>query len=442
MFRFELNPITRRRLKRFRSMRRGWYSFLILGFLLFLAALGPLLVGNRALLVKYDGQYRFPALNSDIIPGTEFGLDYGYETNYRALRDKFAAEGADNFVLMPPVPFGPTEFCEVNQPVETRDGRLHMSGAKGPIAESRVFTLHDNGSRRRVWTVTDGRFNGEMRGFDSRGNLVEKAVWEDGVLKSHTPLAPKVRPVVTANELSALRTYVVNPARPGLDGHLLGTDESGRDVLARLYGGFRIIIAASVIYMAFTYAIGIAVGCVMGYYGGRFDMLAQRGIEIWSNIPSLYLIIFLASIVVPNLLWLMLIIVSTSWIGMTYYVRTGVYREKNREYVNAVRLLGAGDARIIFRHILPNTLSTIVTFVPFSVAAVATTLTSLDFLGFGLPPTEPSWGELLQQGKDNFDAWWIFSSVTVCLVALMLLVSFVGEAIRDAYDPKKYTTYA
>ena len=442
MFRFELNPITRRRLKRFRSLRRGWYSFLILGLLLVLAALGPLLVGNRALVVKYAGHYRFPALNADIIPGTAFGLDYGYETNYRALRDKFAAAGGDDFVLMPPVPFGPTEFCEVNQPVETRDGLLHMKGAKEPLAESRVFTLHDNGSRARVWTVTAGRFNGEMRGFDSRGNLVEKAVWEDGAMKRHTPLAPKVTPDVTADELATLRTYVVNPAPPGLDGHVLGTDESGRDVLARLYGGFRIIIAASLIYMTFTYAIGIVAGSLMGYYGGRFDMLAQRAIEIWSNIPSLYLIIFLASIVVPNLLWLMLIIVSTSWIGMTYYVRTGVYREKNREYVNAVRLLGAGDARIIFRHILPNTLSTIVTFVPFSVAAVATTLTSLDFLGFGLPPTEPSWGELLQQGKDNFDAWWIFTGVTVCLVTLMLLVSFVGEAIRDAYDPKKHTTYA
>lgn len=442
MFRFELNPITRRRLKRFRSLRRGWYSFLILGVLLVLAALGPLLVGGRALVVKYDGHYRFPALCSDIIPGTDFGLDYGYETNYRALRDKFAAESGDNFVLMPPVPFGPTEFCEVNEPVENRDGVLYMRGAREPLAESRVFTLHDNGSRRRVWMVNEGRFEGEMRGFDSRGNLVEKAVWEKGKLTAHTPLAAKVRPTVTPKEIASLRTYVVNPARPGLDGHLLGTDESGRDVLARLYGGFRIIIGASLIYMTFTYAIGILVGSLMGYYGGRFDMLVQRLIEVWSNIPSLYLIIFLASIVVPNLLWLMLIIVSTSWIGMTYYIRTGVYREKNREYVNAVRLLGAGDARIIFRHILPNTLSTLVTFVPFSVATVATTLTSLDFLGFGLPPTEPSWGELLQQGKDNFDAWWIFASVTVCLVALMLLVSFIGEAIRDAYDPKKYTTYA
>lgn len=452
MFRFELNPITKRRLNRFIAMKRGWYSFIILCFLLFLAALGPLLVGNRAIVVKHAGTYYFPIF-SDVIPGTTFGFDYGYETNYRVLHDKFAEEKGDDYAVMPIIPFGPTEFCEVNMAVERRGDLLYLKGSPEPLSECRVFTLHPNGARARVWAVDNGAPEGEMSGFDIHGNLVESARWRDGVAghyHSFVNAAPggsqKTSPAkgaaILPEEFKSLQTFVVNPAPPMLAGHWLGTDESGRDVLARLYGGFRIIIVASIIYMAFTYAIGIVIGCVMGYYGGTFDMLAQRFIEIWSNIPSLYVIIFLASIVVPNLFWLMLIIVSTSWIGMTYYMRTGVYREKNREYVNAVRLLGAGDARIIFRHILPNTLSTIITFVPFSIATVTSMLTSLDFLGFGLPPTEPSWGELLQQGKDNLDAWWIFASVTVCLVVIMLLVTFIGEAIRDAFDPKKYTTYA
>lgn len=442
MFRFELNPLTRRRLERFKSIRRGWWSFWILAALLFLTALGPLLVSHRALLVRHNGEYFLPTFGDDI-PGTTFGLDYGYETNYRALREKFAAEeGSTNFVLMPPVPYSPREFCEVKQPVTAEKGKLRMKGADTPLDETRVFTTHHNGLRKRLWTVVDGELHGEMRGYDTHGTIVERGLWEHGKLVKLESLDGVKRAAPTEKELASLKTYVVNPAPPGLDGHLLGTDESGQDVVARLFGGFRILIAASLIYMGFTYSIGIVIGCTMGYYGGWFDLLVQRFIEIWSNIPSLYVIIFLASIVTPNLLWLMLILVAYSWISLTYYMRTGTYREKGREYVNAARLLGAGDARIIFRHILPNTLATLVTFVPFSVAEVTASLTALDFLGFGLPPTEPTWGELLRQGTENFDKPWIILSVVTALVVLMMLVSFVGEAIREAYSPKKHTTYA
>lgn len=443
MFRFELNPLTRRRLERFKSIRRGWWSFWILTALVFLAALGPLLVSHRALLVRYEGKYFFPTFGDDI-PGTTFGLDYRHETNYRALSEKFAAEeGTGNFVTMPPVRYSPREFCEVNQPVVAgADGKLRMKGSDTLLDETRVFTTHHNGMRKRLWMVTDGELNGEMRGYDTHGVVVEHGLWEHGRLVKLKSLDGVRRDAPTAKELASLKTYVVNPAPPGLDGHYLGTDESGQDVIARLFGGFRILIAASLIYMGFTYSIGIVIGCTMGYYGGWFDLLVQRFIEIWSNIPQLYVIIFLASLITPNLLWLMLILVAYSWINLTYYMRTGTYREKGREYVNAARLLGAGDARIIFRHILPNTLATLVTFVPFSVAEVTSLLTALDFLGFGLPPTEPTWGELLRQGTENFDKPWIILSVVTALVVLMMLVSFVGEAIREAYSPKKHTTYA
>lgn len=441
MFRFELNPLTRRRFARFRSIRRGWWSFLILAFLLVLAALGPWLVNHRAIAVKYRGEWHFPSLGDDL-PGTTFGLDYGYETNYRALRDKFAAENEGNRVIMPPVPFGPKEYCEVNQPVVSRADQLHMRGATTPLDETRVFTLHPNGSRHRVWAVTTGKLDGEMRGYNSRGEIIETGRWQNGEPVFHKSVTGQDLPAPSARELASLRTLVVNPAPPGLDRHWLGTDETGHDVLARLFGGFRLLIAASAIYMAFTYGIGIALGCAMGYYGGRFDLLLQRFIEIWSNIPRLYVIIFLSAVIVPNLMWLMLILVAYSWIGMTSYMRTGTYREKGREYVNAARLLGAGDVRIIFRHILPNTLSTLVTFVPFSVAEVTSMLTALDFLGFGLPPSEPTWGDLLRQGTENYDKPWILLTVSVALVTLMMLVAFIGEAIREAYDPKKHTIYA
>lgn len=441
MLRLELNPLTRRRLQRFRSIRRGWWSFLILAFMVLLAALGPWLVNHRAVAVKYKGEWFFPTLGDDL-PGTTFGLDYGYETNYRALKDKFAAENEGNRVILAPVPFGPKEYCEVNQRVVLLDGKLRMKGGDAPLDDTRVFTLHANGARARVWSVTDGVPDGEMRGFNSRGEPVEKGLWEKGVRRSHTRLDGAAGPAPELPDAARLRTLVVNPAPPGLDRHLLGTDETGRDVLARLFGGFRILIAASLIYMAFTYGIGIAVGCAMGYHGGRFDLVAQRFIEIWSNIPRLYVIIFLSAVIVPNLLWLMLILVAYSWIGMTAYMRTGTYREKGRDYVSAARLLGAGDARIIFRHILPNTLSTIVTFVPFSVAEVTAMLTALDYLGFGLPPSEPTWGDLLRQGTENFQAPWILVSVSAALVVVMMLVSFVGEAIREAYDPKRHTIYA
>lgn len=441
MFRLELNPLTRRRIQRFRSIRRGWWSFWVLIVMLALAALGPWLVNHRAIAVKYRGEWHFPTLGDDI-PGTTFGLDYGYETNYRALKDKFARENRGDLVILPPVPFGTKEYCEVNQPVVLADGRLHMRGQAATLDDTRVFTLHPNGARHRVWTVQDGLLEGEMRGYNSRGIIVEKGLWQAGVMRRHESLDGTRTPPVTAEELSHLRTLIVNPAPPGYDRHWLGTDETGHDVLARLFGGFRILIAASLIYMTFTYVIGIAVGCAMGYYGGTFDLLVQRFIEIWSNIPRLYVIIFLSALIVPSLMWLMLILVAYSWIGMTSYMRTGTYREKNREYVNAARLLGAGDTRIIFRHILPNTLSTIVTFVPFSVAEVVSSLTALDFLGFGLPPTEPTWGDLLRQGTENFTSPWILLSVSVALVLLMMLVSFVGEAIREAYDPKKHTVYA
>lgn len=239
-----------------------------------------------------------------------------------------------------------------------------------------------------------------------------------------------------------LRADEFPPLAPSLTTkHLLGTDTTGRDVLARLIYGFRTAIGFAVILLLFEYAIGITLGCLMGYWGGLFDLTFQRVIEVWSNVPTLYVIMIVASIVPPGFWTLLLIMIAFSWTGMTWYMRTASYRENARDYVLAARAIGATGPRIIFRHILPNTISTIVTFIPFSVAGGITALTALDYLGFGLPAPTPSWGELLKQGTDNLESQWIVTSVVVAMTVVLMLVTFIGEAIREAFDPRKVQHY-
>jgi len=223
--------------------------------------------------------------------------------------------------------------------------------------------------------------------------------------------------------------------------HFLGTDVTGRDILARLVYGFRLAMIFATILLACNYLIGIIVGCAMGYWGGAFDLFFQRLIEIWSNVPFLYVIMIIASVIVPNFWTLVIVMVIFGWMSMTWYMRTSTYKERAREYVAAAQALGASSARIIFRHILPNAISIIVTFIPFSVATGVTALTALDYLGFGLPPPTPSWGELLSQGTANLQSPWIVISVVVAMTVVLLMVAYIGEAIREAFDPKQYAFY-
>ena len=223
--------------------------------------------------------------------------------------------------------------------------------------------------------------------------------------------------------------------------HYLGTDITGRDILARLVYGFRLAIAFALILLACNYIIGIAIGCAMGFWGGAFDLFFQRLIEIWSNVPFLYVIMIVASVIVPSFWALVAVMVIFGWMGMTWYMRTSTYKEKAREYVVAARALGGSNLRIVFRHILPNTVSIIVTFIPFSVATGVTALTALDYLGFGLPPPTPSWGELLAQGTANLQSPWIVTSVVTAMTVVLLMVAYIGEAIREAFDPKKFAYY-
>jgi len=217
----------------------------------------------------------------------------------------------------------------------------------------------------------------------------------------------------------------------------LGTDDQGRDVMARLIYGFRISVLFGLVLTLFSTAIGVAAGAVQGYFGGLTDLLFQRFMEIWSGLPVLYLLIILASVVEPTFWWLLGLMLLFSWMSLVGVVRAEFLRARNFDYVRAARALGLAPVKIIRRHVLPNAMVATLTFMPFVLNSSITTLTSLDFLGFGLPPGSPSLGELLAQGKNNLHAPWLGITGFLVLATMLSLLVFVGEAVRDAFDPRK-----
>ena len=348
--------ILRRRLRKFRRLRRGYWSFLLIVVAYALSFLLPLLANNVALLVKYEGNYFVPMLR--FYPASTFGQELIGEANYRQLRDEFAATNSSNWVLMPPYPYGPNE------------------------------SLLD------------------LPGF---------------------------------------------PPHPPSREHLFGTDDRGRDVLVRLAYGFNISVTFAILVLVISDGIGVFVGALLGYLAGKVDLLGQRLIEIWSSLPFLYTIIIISSIVVPTYVpgrmqvlqpsfWLLIIILAAfEWIAITYYIRGEFYREKAKDYVGAAIVAGVTDTGIMFRHILPNALTPVVSFAPFTIVANISALVALDFLGFGLPAPTPSWGELIGQGMANLTKPWLVFFPLGILFTTLLLVVFIGEAVREAFDPKEYS---
>jgi microcin C transport system permease protein len=344
-----ISPLTRKKIKRFTEIKRGYYAFWLFVVLLVVSATAELLVNSKALMVKYEGKLYFPTYG-DVIGGDFFGLDYPYEANYRELKQVFADQNNGNWVLLPPVPYDAYE--------------------------------------------------------------------QDFIEGTYPPYAP-----------SAERQ------------HYLGTDSIGRDIVARLVYGFRIAIVFALFSLFICMGIGVSIGCAMGYFGKWVDLLGQRVIEILSVVPFLYVIMVFASIVKPGLFWLTVIYVMFGWMGITWYMRSMTYKEKSRDYVMSARAIGASHARIIFHHILPNTLVMVITVAPFFVVGSISVLTALDYLGFGLRPPTPSIGELLQQGKANLDSPWIVWSAILSVSTILVLIQFIGEAVREAFDPKRYTRY-
>jgi microcin C transport system permease protein len=227
-----------------------------------------------------------------------------------------------------------------------------------------------------------------------------------------------------------------NPAPPSAE-NWLGTDDRGRDVVARLLYGFRVSILFGIALTITGVLLGMLTGAVQGYFAGRTDLLFQRFMEIWSSMPELYLLIIFASIFDPSILLLLLLLSLFGWMGLSDYVRADFLRNRNLEYVQAARAMGLSNRQIIWRHVLPNSLTPVVTFLPFRMSGAILALTSLDFLGLGVPPSTPSLGELLAQGKNNLDAWWIALSTFLVLTVTLLLLTNIGDALRNSLDVRR-----
>ena len=349
---FKMNPVTQKRIMRFRRIKSGWYAFLILTASVLISLGCEYLANHRAVVVCYEGNFIFPTWTYHSM--AEFGQtdEWGFddvEADYAALQAQLGKPGVEGWVLMPVIPFDPyrPDFSYEEPPPNAPDGR-----------------------------------------------------------------------------------------------HWLGTDSQGRDVAARLLYGFRISMVFALTLTLVGYMVGVVVGSLQGFMGGWLDIGAQRFIEIWAAPPFLVVMIVLSSVVPQRgFVFLLVIMALWSWIGITFYMRTEMYREKTREYCLAARSYGASKWRLMFKHLLPNCITPLVTFAPFAVVGGVLSLTSLDFLGFGLPPPAPSWGELIEQGRQNMDKPWLVYSPFVALVLTLALVNLIGQSVREAFDPKQFSRY-
>ena len=274
-------------------------------------------------------------------------------------------------------------------------------------------------------TIFGGDFETEA---DYRDPFVKKLINSKGWI---------IMPIIPYSYNTIIRDLNVPAPAPPSQKNWLGTDDQARDVLARLIYGFRISILFGFTLTFFSMIIGVSAGAVQGYFGGKTDLFFQRFMEIWSAIPTLYVLIILASIVQPNFWWLLIILLIFSWMGYVGVVRAEFLRARNFDYVRAAKALGVSNSTIMFRHLLPNATVATITFLPFSLSASVTALSGLDFLGFGLPPGSASLGEMVNQGRNNLQAPWLGLTSFFTLGLMLGLLVFVGEAIRDSLDPRK-----
>ncbi|RCK80368.1 MAG: Oligopeptide transport system permease protein OppC [Candidatus Ozemobacter sibiricus] len=424
------SPLFQRRWRKFTTLRRGYYSFLIiLG--LYVASFGAeFLINERAIAVRYQGKWHFTLFS--FARARDFGMTGYGMPNYRRLRElyqqqareraarlaagtateqdrRYREEWGDDLVILPLYPYGPIESL------------LHELPGRPPHPPTWLS------SAWRLCYWDEGWF--ELPATPPADLLAQRPGW-----RQLEPL--QVYKAMALEGLLPLKPGIT-PPRPFQ--HLLGTDDRGRDVFARMVYGFRISLTFALVVTFICYALGITIGALLGYYGGTFDIILQRFVEIWSAMPFLYTVMIISSIMVPSFTLLALILCLFGWMGMTYYIRAEFLREKARDYVAAARAIGCTDGAIIFRHILPNALTPVISYAPFAIVGNIGALVSLDFLGFGLPAPTPSWGELFGQGLANLSKPWLGLSPMVALFGTLLLVSFIGEAIREAFDPKEYS---
>ncbi|MEK7486130.1 MAG: ABC transporter permease subunit [Planctomycetota bacterium] len=352
-----------KRVRKFKRLKRGYYSFLLLTIAYIFSFFLPIFMNSKALLVSYKGKWYCPFsthyTNNDFELGGSDEFSKNITPNYRTLQEKFDQEKQGNWVLLP---FFPYDYKEI---VEAPPGKFH-------------------------------------------------------------------------------------PQPPSFD-HWFGTDIEGRDVLVRLAYGFNVSITFALVLTVITFAVGILVGAVFGYYGGWVDMIGLRLVEICQTIPFLYMVMILSALMSPKFNPDTIPILQTSffllvgimtlfgWMGTTYYIRAEFLKEKAKDYVSAAISIGVSDWMIMFKHILPNALTPVVTFAPFAIVTDISSLVALDFLGFGLPIPTPSWGQTIQQGLINIERWWLVLFPFSALFVTLFLVVLIGEAVREAFDPKVFS---
>ena len=323
------------------------------------------------------------------------------------------------------------------------------------IANDKPFYIRFDGKSYfpAVFTYAETDFGGDFEtAADYRDPFLQKLIAEKGGtmlwpvvrysydthnLDLPTPAPSKPTWLLTEKECEAVVKKKELRSCRDLEYNWLGTDDQGRDVVARLIYGFRISVLFGLILTIISSVIGVAAGAVQGYFGGWTDLLFQRFIEIWTSIPSLYLLLIISSVLVPGFFVLLGILLLFSWVSLVGLVRAEFLRGRNFEYVQAARALGVSNPSIMFRHLLPNAMVATMTFLPFILSSSVMTLTALDFLGFGLPPGSPSLGELLSQGKSNVQAPWLGLAGFFSVAIMLSLLIFIGEAVRDALDPRK-----
>ena len=441
-------PEYAKRVRRFRTIRRGYWSLVTFGVILLLAALDQCLVGKRALLVIHEGNWYSPALTRAVLPGNTFGLtgaEAQAEADYRILKERSGQPGWPSLVVMPLVPYDPTMDAVPfpSEPLEWRDGVL--CDADGAPYNGLACRLYKDGQMHLRQRYRKGLPDGHVQGWLRSRREVYSATWREGKLVEEHYSGPReVSDFLSLTRAGTECKVYYHPAPPFTGGHLLGTNSQGADILAYLYGGLQVNIKAALLYLPVIYCIGLTVGMLMGYFGGKFDLVTQRIIEIVSQLPFLFVVMIVADFVPLEMRGLFLVLsllAMFGWMHMTYLVRTATMKEKTRDYVAAARVMGAGPLHILWQHILPNLGSIVITLVPFSVAGVILSLASLDYLGFGLPDSYASWGRLLNDGLSKLSSPWVVSSAFVALVGTLLVVTFIGESIREACDPRRHSYY-
>ena len=383
--------IFQKRVKRFKSIKRGYYSLIAIITLYILSLLSPLWINNKALIVKYENNLSFPALWDflDFIPGISYPLYEAknfnqninkLEVDFRLLNKRLEKENNGDFVIMPFYPYHPHEDL------------------KDDLDEIYI----------------DNNLNGQ---YDLGEQFIDEN--QDGIWNENNP-----------------------PTKPiGFKGrHIFGTDNTGRDVFARVVDGFKISITFAIICTLLSYSIGIVIGGTLGYFGKKIDLFGVRIMEIFSAMPFLFIVMILSGFMQPNIFLLASILVFLyGWIGISYYIRGEFYREKAKDYVSAAVSMGASNSRIMFKHILPNALTPIITYAPFAIIGYIGTLNMLDLLGYGLQPPAASWGEILKQALENLDNWHMLIFPIIAMTITLFMITFIGEAIREAFDPKVYS---